>query len=211
MLFQYPLLQPLLILVQRQIPVRRGFLRQRVAVDGIVRVYQLIGRQRSAAFLALVAVSTLRMTPRTLPADVTVGQKLLCLRVVELLRRLLNELTIVVQLAEIVRRKLMMGLARGARIYIERDTKLLKRRLYQLVVSVHHLLRGDTLFAGADGNGHAVLIASAHKKHLLAFQTEVPHINICGHIHPRKVSDMHRPVRIRQCRCYKCSLKHILI
>ncbi len=96
----------------------------------------------------------------------------------------------------------MVNGTRGAGIDVVGDTELLEGVLYQLVVAVHHLLGGDTLFAGADGHGYAVFVATADEKHGLSLQTQVAHINIGGYIYAGKVSDMHRPVCVGQCGCH---------
>ena len=107
---------------------------------------------------------------RTLTADITVRQKMTCFWIIELFRCLLDELTLVIEFAEIIRRKLMVNLTRRTRIDIKRDTKTLKTGLNQFVVTVHHLLRGDSLFASTDSDRHSVFITAAYKKHITAFQ-----------------------------------------
>ena len=74
---QYPFLQPVLILAQRQIPVLRGALHQ--SVSGIVlvcRVDELVRRERGTTLLTLVAVGVEVMTARTLAHDVSVRKEL---------------------------------------------------------------------------------------------------------------------------------------
>ena len=62
MTFQYPLLQPVLIAAQRQIPVLGRTLDESVArVILIGRVDKLIRRERGTTLLALVAVGSLSM------------------------------------------------------------------------------------------------------------------------------------------------------
>ena len=61
---------------------------------------QVGGIQRGAAFLALVAVSTLIAAMRTGAGNIPVGQELLHLLIIILAGGLFNELTLVIQLAE---------------------------------------------------------------------------------------------------------------
>ena len=136
---------------------------QWVAVDSIVWIDKLIGRKSSTTLLALVAVGTRSMTTRTLATDITVGEELLGLRVVELFGCLLYEFALIIQLAEEIRSQLMVRLARGAGIDIKRNTKTLERVLDNLVVAIYHLLSSNALLACADGNRYAMLIATTYK------------------------------------------------
>ena len=84
-LLQNPLLQPGLVLIQRQIPVLGFALDQRVARLGVVGIDELLGRERGAALLALVAVGLGGVAAGALALDVAVGQEVAGLLVVELL------------------------------------------------------------------------------------------------------------------------------
>ena len=196
--FENPLLQPLLIFVERQIPVFRLFQHGRGAADGRFRVDELCGREVATAFLALVAVSTLAMTVRTFAHDVAVGQKLLRLFVVELRGGFLGELALVVELAEEVGGKLVVRFARGARIHVERDAEVLETLLDERVVAVHHVLRRDALLPGANRDGHAVFVGAADVHHVLFLQTEVAHVDVGRHIHACQMADVDTAVGIGQ-------------
>ena len=141
------------------------------------------------------------MAARTLTADITVGQEMACLGIIELLRALFHKLACIVHLAEIVRGKPMMNSRSGTGIDIEGDTELLKRALDKRVIAVHHLLGRDSFFAGAYGNGHTVLIATADKHRLLAFEAQIARVDIRRNIDAGKVSDVHRTISIRQGCC----------
>ena len=194
MLVQNPLLQPWLVLVQRKIPVLGRLLHQWVAGVGVVRVDQLFGRKGGTALLALVAVSVQIVAARAFATDVAVGEELTFLFVVELLALHLHELAVVVQLAEEICGKLMVGGGGGAAIDIEGDAEVGERLLDDVVVAVHHVLRGATLFLCADGHRHSVLVASTDEQHFLAFQSQIARINVGWHIHTGKVADMNRTV-----------------
>ena len=116
---QNPLLEPLLVLVERQIPVSGGFLHQRIAGEHILWVDKFFGSERAAALLALVAVSALSMASRTFSYDVTVGDKRFCLLVVVLLAFLLHKLAILVEFFEEIACHLAMSCRSGARVDVE--------------------------------------------------------------------------------------------
>ena len=114
-----PLLKPLLMLVERQIPVGGGFLHQRIAGEHILWVDEFLGREGAATLLALVAVSALSMASRTFSYDVTVGDKRFCLLVVVLLAFLLHKLAILVEFFEEIACHLAMSCRSGARVDVE--------------------------------------------------------------------------------------------
>ena len=111
MVFQNPLLQPVLIVVERQIPVLGGFLYEsmtRVVLVG--GVDKFLGRECGTALLALVAVSALGTAARTCTYDVAVGEEFACHLVAELLLGLLYQFVLVVECAEEVAGKLVVNL-----------------------------------------------------------------------------------------------------
>ena len=84
-----------------------------IAIDSVVWIDEFIGRKRGTTFLTLVTISTCSMTTRTLTTDVAVGEELLSLWVIELLGSLLDELAVVVEMAEEIRCQLVVDLAGG--------------------------------------------------------------------------------------------------
>ena len=70
------------------------------------------------------------------------------------------------------------------------------------MIAVHYILRSDALFFGTDRDGHPVLVGASDKDYVFFFQSEITDINICRHINSCEMSDMDRPVCIRQCRSY---------
>ena len=187
-----------------------GFLHQRVAVDGIDGVDEFFGREGGTTLLTLVAVGSFGMATWAFALDVAVGEELMRLLVVELFRGDFHKLALVVELLEEVGGKLMMRLARGAAVDVEADAEVGKRLLDDAMIAVHHVLHGASLLLGADGHGHAVLIASTHKQHLATLQTQVSCIDVGRHIHASQVADVHRPIGIRQSRRHRCSLVVLL-
>ena len=198
--FQNPLAQPCLVLVQRQIPMLRLAHHRFRAADGTLGVNQVGGRQRRAALLALVAVCPLCMTMGAFARNVTVGQESMCLLVVILHRGFLHELALVVQGTEKLRSRLAMHFGRRAPVHIERNAEFLERVLDDFMITVYHVLRRDTLLLGPDGDGHAMLVGTADEKHVFLLQTKVTHVNVRRNIHPCQMTDVHRTVGVWQSR-----------
>ena len=116
---QNPRLQPLLILVQRQVPVLRVLQHGRGAADGRLRVDELGRREVAAALLTLVAIGAFVVAVWALTSDVAVGEELMGFFIVELRGGLLHEFSLVVEFAEEVGGKLMVYVAGGAAIDVE--------------------------------------------------------------------------------------------
>ena len=195
---QYPFLQPCLVFVEGQVPVLGLSHDGLGTADGRVGVDQLHGREVAAAFLALVAISSLGMAVGTLAHDVAVCQELVSFLVVVLFRLFLHQLAFLVEFLEEVAGHLAVDVAGGAAIDVEGDAKLLEAFLYHLVVSVHHVLGRDALFLGPDGDGHAVLVAAANEYHFLFLQPEISHVDVSGHIHAGQVAYVHAAVGVGQ-------------
>ncbi len=113
---------------------------------------------------------------------IAVGQELVSLLVVELRGGFLRQFPFVVEFAEEISSKLVVDFTGGAAVDIEVDAELLKRIFNHLVVAVNHILRGNALLTGADGNGYTVLIAASDENHVLFLQTEIAHVDVCRHI-----------------------------
>ena len=109
MALQNPLTQERIVLIQRKIPMFCWFLNGSGTRKLRRGVDQLVGRERRAALLALVAIRTLALAAGAGADDVAVGEEGLGLLVVVLLRGLLDELTLVVELAEEVRSRCAVG------------------------------------------------------------------------------------------------------
>ena len=172
------------------------------AADGAAGIDEVGGVERCAAGLALVAVGFGVMAVGALAGHIAVGEELLGLWVVELLGGLLYKFTLVVEMTEKFRRRLVMNFRSGARIYVERNAQTLERLLDELMVAVNDILRGNTFGAGLESDGHTVLVAAADKQHLPSVKTHVARIDVGRHIDACEMADMHRAVGIRQCRCY---------
>ena len=93
---QDPLAEEALILIQRQVPVLCLALYGHSTRYGALGVDQLIGRERRATLLTLVAICLLVLATGACTYDVAVCEEGLSLLVVELLRCLLDELTLII-------------------------------------------------------------------------------------------------------------------
>ena len=210
MFLQDPLLQPLLVFVERQIPVlglaHHGF----GSADGGVRVDEFHRREIAAALLALVAVGVGVAAVGALAHDVSVGKELVGFLVVILFRFLLDEFAIVVKFAEEVGGKFVVYFGGGTAVDVEGDAKLLKRVLDEFVVAVADILWRTAFLLGTYGDGHAVLIATADEDHVLALEAQVPGIDIGWHIDAGHVPDVDTTVGIRQSRSHCGALEFLL-
>ena len=203
MVLKNPLLQPLLILSEREIPVLcRPF---HEAVAGVVLVGgvdELVGRECRSAFLTLVAVCPLCSASWTCADDIAVSEELSCHLVTVLLFCYLLQLAVVIELAEEVRGELMVYIGCRAAVYVERYAEVLERFLYQVVVSVHHLLCRDSLFLGTYSDRHSMLVRASYEDNLLSFQTQISDVNISRDVYSGKVSYMHSSIGVWECGGY---------
>ena len=198
--FEDPFAQETLVLVQRQIPVLGGAFHGYGTRYGAVRVDQFVRRKGRSAFFALVAVGAVVAAAGAGAHDIAVGEERLGFLVVVLLRGPLDEFAFVVELAEELRRCRGVGLRRGARVDVERHAEPFERRFNQLVIAIDDLLGRDALFAGLDGDGHAVLVAAADRDHVVSFQAQVARVDVRRDIDARQVADVYRAVGVGQCR-----------
>ena len=99
-LLQNPLLKPLLVLVEWAVPVLCLLLGKRIAVDGVVWVDKFVWRKGRTALLALVSICASSVATRAFATDIAVSEELLCFWIIELLGCLLDELAVIVEMAE---------------------------------------------------------------------------------------------------------------
>ena len=206
-ILKYPLLKPLLVLVQRQIPMLRRLLDKRITCLCIIGINQFLGRKSGTTLLALITISLGSMAARTLTTNVAVCKEMTSLFVKELLTNLLHKLAFVIKLTEKVARQLVVRIARGTAINVERNTKTLETVLNKIMIAVNHLLNRYAFLAGTNGYGHTMLIATTDEQTFASLQTKVARIDISGHINTCQMTNMYRSVCIRQSRCNGCSLE----
>ena len=75
------------------------------------------------------------------------------------------------------------------------------------MVTVNNILRANPFLAGFDGDWHAMLIRTADKYHLFAFEAQVANIDIGRNIYTGKVSDVHWTIGVGQGRSYSCTFE----
>ena len=201
-LLQNPLLKPSLVLVERQIPMLCLALHQRIAGLGIIGIDKFLGRESGSTLLTLVAVCFRSMTTRAFTLDITVGEEVSRLFIIELLGHFLHELAFVVEFLEEVACQFVMSLAGGTAIHIERNAEAFERILDEIMIAVNHLLNGDSLLTGTDGNGYTMFVGTTDKQYIASLKTKVAHIDVSRHIDTGKMSDMYWAVGIRQSRGY---------
>ena len=139
-----------------------------------------------------------------------VGQELVGLLVVQLHGGLLDELTLFIEAAEEVGSGAAMLLGGGTAVYIERYAQLLETVLDYIVVTVHYVLRSDTLVLGLYSDGHAVLVATAYEENLPPLQAQVSDINVRRDIDSRQMAYVDRAIGIRQSRSHQRTLEFFI-
>ena len=138
------------------------------------------------------------MASWALANDVAVGEELARHLITILLLSYLLQLTLVIEGTEEVGGELVVYVAGGAAVDIERDTEVLKGFLYHLVVTVNHLLNGDALFLGAYGDRHAVLVTAADEEYVTLLQAQVTHVDVCRYIYSCQMAYVHSTVGVRK-------------
>ncbi len=67
------------------------------------------------------------------------------------------------------------------------------------MVAVNDILRGASFFAGADGDGHAVLVTASDKEDFFPFESEIPYIYVSGYINSCQMTDVNGAVGVGKC------------
>src|SRR5690606_13295305 len=81
------------------------------------------------------------------------------------------------------------------------DAEVGEGLLVQLMVSVNHLLRGDSLLAGLEGDWNAVFVGTADGDDVLAAHPAVSCLDVRRHVNPCQASYVNRSVGLRKSRC----------
>ena len=82
----------------------------------------------------------------------------------------------------------MVSLTCCATIDVEGDTKLFKRVLYQLMITVTYVLWGDTFLLSTDGDRHTMLVTTTNESNFTLLQSEITNVDIGRDIYTSKVS-----------------------
>ncbi len=138
--------------------------------------------------------------------DVTVGEEDARLLVVVLHGALLGEPVVVMELQEEVGCGPGVHRRSGARIDVERNAEPLERLLYDFVVFVHYVLRGDAFATGLDGNGDSVFVGTAYPDHVAPPFAEVADIDVRRHVDSGQVADVDGAVGVGQGRSDQIAL-----
>ena len=160
---EYPLAQPLLIVLQRQIPVGGFFLDRLGAAQLRLWIDKLFRAESAAALLALVAVGVGVSALGASTDNIAVGEESLSLRIIVLLGSFGDKLSRIVEPFEKLGCCLFVNLRGGTSVDIEVYAETLEGFGDYLIVFVDYILRRAALLAGLDGNRHSVFVAAAHK------------------------------------------------
>ena len=137
--------------------------------------------------------------------DVAVCQEGFGFLVIVLLALLGDEFVVVVELAEELRGIFLVHLGGGAGVDVVVDAQAREGIFHYLMVLVHNILRSYALFAGLDGDGHAVFVAAADEHHILPAHAQVADIDVSGNVSAGQVADMDGTVGVGKCAGHKGS------
>ena len=195
--------------VERQVPVLGRAQHRRVAAEGRARFFQFLRAQRAAAFFALVAIRIRVGTNRAGADDIAVGQELTGFFVVELFAYFFRKGTFLEQVAEHLRSGFVVQRIGSAAVMVERNAEAVESIADEGVVAVYQFLRTDAFLAGADGDGHAMLVAATDEDYVIAAQPAPAHIEIGRQISSGQVSEMHRSIGVwKGCGNRNLALRH---
>lgn len=71
------------------------------------------------------------------------------------------------------------------------------------MVAVYNLLGCDTLLAGAQGDGHTVLVAAPDHHHIFAFEAQIAGVDVGRYVYSGEVAYMNGAVGVRKRCCYE--------
>ena len=74
------------------------------------------------------------------------------------------------------------------------------------MITVYHILRGDTLLAGTNGDGHTVFVRTSDEHHVALLQTQVTYVDVGRYVNASQVTNMHTTIGIGQGRGHSYSL-----
>ena len=140
---------------------------RRRARDPAAGVEELIGVERAAAVVALVASRIFVTAVRAGALDVPIGQEALGLRVVELLRDAFVDVAVLQQPQKDVVDNRRVILGARARKEVEGDAELLPVAQELRVKLIDHLLWRAAFLIGAHRDRRAVLIAAGNHQHVV--------------------------------------------
>ena len=172
-----------------------------------MRIYEVGCVERRTARLALVTVSAVAATVGASAHHIPVGEEFSGLLVVGLHGCLLLELSVVVQVAEKLARRLSVDVGSGSGVYVERNAEFGHRVLDDVVVAIHNVLRSNAFLTGFDGDRHTMFVASADHDDVATLSTEIACIDVGRDVNTCEVADMDGSVSIRESRRYESAFE----
>src|SRR5690606_28680402 len=130
--------------------------------------------------------------------DIAVCQKLPGFLIIVLFGNLLAEFTFSVQIQKQLGSSFVVYMGGSSGIMVKTDPKFPETLLHDVVVAVYHGLRRNPFFFSFYGDGYAMFIGSADIGDIPPLGTEIAYINIGWHIAPCQMSNVQRPIGIRQ-------------
>ena len=167
-----------------------------LGIDQIARIEQL------SAVLALVAPGLLVAAVGTGPQYVPVGKKHVRRFTVELVGRVLGDVSVGVELQQDVLRDLRLPFGRGSAEAVERDVEPLVHPVVNLVVPIAQFAGRNALLPRACFGGGAVLIGAADVERLIATHPAEPREDI-GRQHLDDRTQVGNVVHVRKRGCDK--------
>ena len=130
--------------------------------------------------------------------DISVGEELLCLFVVELHGRFLDEFPLVVETAEEVGGSAAVSFGSCPSVDVERDSELLERILDNIMVTVNDILGSNALLTSLDGDRDAMFVRTADEEDLFTAEAKIPGIDVGRDINAGEMTDVDRAVGVRE-------------
>jgi len=171
---------------------------ERAVVQNAVRIDQFGGAEGGQAAFAFATPRSGGLAPRTRAFDVAVREEAVLGRTVVLVRGLLFEQSLAVQVGEKSLGGFCMDLTAGLAEVVEAHPEAREGLLDGGVVAIDKLLGCDALFFGGQGDGHPVFVRAADVENLLAPQTQEAHIYVRGQVGPGQMSQVDLPVGVGQ-------------
>lgn len=150
----------------------------------------------SSTLLALVAVGVLIAAVRAGAGNVSIGQKLFCFRIIELLRNLFRKSTGRIQIPKKGLCRMVMNRAGGSGEIIKFNTPGVEGIGDDLVIIINDFLRSYAFFARFQRDGYPVFIGSANKQYVFPFRTKEANVDIAGEKTTGHVTDVERAIRV---------------
>jgi hypothetical protein len=150
------------------------------------------------------------MAMRTFPLDIAIGEKSAASDTVILLHLLLPDVPLVVEFQEKILRDFMVQQKRSAGVIVKKNTETPKAFLYCRMVSVHDLLRRNTLAIGANRNRDTVLVGAADENDIAPPEPLVPDVNIRRNVGPGQMAQVQGPVGVWKGGGYKHFFRHCI-